>query len=85
MALILIKIAILIALPITLLLRLKIAIDKFGLENYRSMNSRDLYKIISWKDSKNKIVGVVLLGSEIIIISGIAMLAINFSLRFLGG
>ncbi len=65
-ALVITKILILIIMPISVLLRSRIAIEKFGLEQYKSLSGSSLFTKISWKDTTNRIMGIGLLLLETI-------------------
>lgn len=77
MFLVIAKILVLCALPVDILFRSKIAIEKYGLEHYRNMPGRDLFKKVSWRDAKSLGFGLTLLFIDIFIVFSLLSIAVS--------
>lgn len=54
------KLIFLLLLPVNILFRQRVAIEKWGLEKYKNVPGKDLFSTISWRDSDNQFFRIVL-------------------------
>ncbi|MEQ1526830.1 MAG: hypothetical protein ABL911_08825 [Gallionella sp.] len=54
------KFAFFILIPVNILFRQRIAIEKWGLEKYKTSRGKDLFSAISWRDSSNPLFRTIL-------------------------